>query len=113
MRNLQRHLPDGARIGTVDKFQGQQAAIVIVSLAASPGEFGSRGLKFLLDKNRLNVAFSRAKCRAILVADPRIASHGYSSLPDMARVNLFCRAQSLESTSWPAPFLELRERLTV
>ncbi len=91
VRNLQSRLPTGARVGTVDKFQGQQAAVVIVSLAASPGEFGSRGLKFLLDKNRLNVALSRAKCRAILVADPRIAASGFGSIDDMAKVNLFSR----------------------
>ncbi|MCB1064816.1 MAG: TM0106 family RecB-like putative nuclease [Verrucomicrobiae bacterium] len=90
VRNLKRHLPDGARVGTVDKFQGQQAAVVLVSLGSSAGEFGSRGLSFLLDKNRCNVALSRAKCHAVLIADPRIANYGFTSLADMERVNLFC-----------------------
>ena len=62
--------PTGARVGTVDKFQGQEAAVVVYSMASSSGEDVPRGLEFLLSRNRLNVAISRARCLAYLVASP-------------------------------------------
>jgi uncharacterized protein len=55
------------RVGTVDKFQGQQAAVAIVSLAASSAKDVPRGIEFLLMQNRLNVAISRAKWAAYLI----------------------------------------------
>src|SRR5262249_42795775 len=58
----------GARIGTVDKFQGQQAPVVVYSMATSRPEDAPRGMEFLYSLNRLNVATSRARCLAILVA---------------------------------------------
>jgi AAA domain len=61
-----------ARVGTVDKFQGQEAAIVIYSMATSRPEDAPRGLEFLYSLNRLNVATSRARCAAILVMSPRL-----------------------------------------
>jgi uncharacterized protein len=91
VRKLRQALPAGAKVGSVDKFQGQEAAVVIVSMCASAGEFGSRGLKFLLDTNRLNVAISRAKVLAIVVADGRISESQANSVEDMKLVNLFCR----------------------
>ncbi|MEV8212220.1 TM0106 family RecB-like putative nuclease [Leifsonia sp. NPDC077715] len=60
------------RVGTVDKFQGQEAAIAIVSLAASSAADVPRGMSFLLMKNRLNVAISRAKWAAYLVHSPEL-----------------------------------------
>ena len=54
-------LPDGAMVGTVDKFQGQEAPIVIVSMVTSTGEDIPRNMEFLYSKNRLNVAISRAQ----------------------------------------------------
>lgn len=60
----------GVPVGTVDKFQGQEAAVAIVSLAASSGRDAPRGLEFLLLRNRLNVAVSRAKHTAFLVHSP-------------------------------------------
>lgn len=60
------------RVGTVDKFQGQEAAIAIVSLAASSGDDVPRGLDFLLMRNRLNVAISRAQWAAHLVSSARL-----------------------------------------
>ena len=74
VRSLQAALPPGARVGSVDKFQGQEAPVCILSLCSSFGEYGSRGLAFILDRNRINVAVSRAQCLAVVVADPRIAS---------------------------------------
>lgn len=91
VRTLKAILPVGARVGSVDKFQGQEAAVCILSLCSSYEEYGSRGLKFILDKNRLNVAISRARCLAIVVADPRITRTSAHSLSEMALVNLLCK----------------------
>lgn len=84
-------MPDVARVGSVDKFQGQEATVCILLLCSSYGEYGSRGLDFILDRNRVNVAISRAQCLAIVVADPRIAGTPVSSIADMKLVNLFCK----------------------
>lgn len=91
VRALQAALPNGARVGSVDKFQGQQAPVCILSLCSSYGEYGSRGLSFILDRNRINVAISRAQCMAIVVADPRIASTPAANLGEMSLINLFCK----------------------
>lgn len=71
---------DEVRVGTVDKFQGQEAAVAIVSLAASSGDDVPRGLDFLLMRNRLNVAISRAQWSAHLVSSDRLGD----SLPHTA-----------------------------
>lgn len=91
VRSLQAALPTNARVGSVDKFQGQEAPVCILSLCSSYGEYGSRGLGFILDRNRINVAISRAQCLAVVVADPRIATMSVSSLDEMVLVNLFCK----------------------
>ena len=65
----------GVRVGTVDKFQGQEAAVAIVTLAASSAEDVPRGLSFLIMKNRLNVAISRAKWAAYLVYSPALTEY--------------------------------------
>ncbi|MGH7181602.1 MAG: DEAD/DEAH box helicase, partial [Nitrospiraceae bacterium] len=91
VRALKAVLPDGARIGSVDKFQGQEAPVCILSLCSSYGEYGSRGLAFILDRNRINVALSRAQCLAVVVADPRIALATPGSLNEMMLINLFCK----------------------
>ena len=66
VRALQRALPNGARVGSVDRFQGQEAPVCVLS-------YESRGLAFILDRNRVNVAVSRAQCLAVIVGNPRIA----------------------------------------
>ena len=63
------------RVGTVDKFQGQEAVIAIVTLAASSADDVPRGLGFLILKNRLNVAISRAKWAAYLVYSPALTDY--------------------------------------
>lgn len=95
VRALQATLPEGARVGSVDKFQGQQAPVCILSLCSSYGEYGGRGLAFILDRNRINVAISRAQCLAVVVADPRIATTPAGSLAEMTLVNLFCKLTSV------------------
>jgi superfamily I DNA and/or RNA helicase len=72
VRCLLERLPAGIRVGTVDKFQGQEAAVVFFSMASSTGENIPRNLGFLFSRNRFNVAMSRARCLALLVASPRL-----------------------------------------
>ena len=67
---LQERIP-GARVGTVDKFQGREAPIVIYSMTTSSHADAPRGMEFLYSANRLNVATSRAKCICVVVASPR------------------------------------------
>lgn len=80
-----------ARVGTVDKFQGQEAAIVIVSLAASSAEDAPRGVNFLLDRNRLNVALSRARLISIVVGSPRLLVAPVRTPEQLRLVNDLCR----------------------
>jgi hypothetical protein len=79
------------RIGTVDKFQGQQAAVVFYSMASSSSEDVPRGLDFLFSRNRLNVAISRAKCLAYLVASPRLLDANCGTIEQMRLANALCR----------------------
>jgi uncharacterized protein len=65
-------LPENARVGTVDKFQGQEAVVVLYSMASSSPDDMPRNLEFLYSLNRLNVAMSRARCLAVLVASPEL-----------------------------------------
>jgi uncharacterized protein len=88
-------LPDGARVGTVDKFQGQEAEVVIVSMATSSGEYLPRHIEFLYSKNRLNVAISRAKCLAIFIANPALMAIRCSTPEEMALVNTLCWIQQV------------------
>jgi uncharacterized protein len=87
---VQEALP-GVRVGTVDKFQGQEADVVIYSMASSSGEDVPRGLEFLLSRNRLNVAISRARCLAYLVASPRLLEVNCNTIPQMRLANALCR----------------------
>src|SRR5204862_7842186 len=88
--DLMRALP-GARIGTVDKFQGQEAPIVIYSLATSSADEAPRGMDFLYSLNRLNVATSRSRCACILVANPRLFEPECRTPAQMRLANAFCR----------------------
>jgi uncharacterized protein len=80
-----------ARVGTVDKFQGQEAPISIYSMAASSGEEAPRGMDFLYSGNRLNVATSRARCVAIVVASPDLPRVSARTVIQMRLVNALCR----------------------
>jgi uncharacterized protein len=91
VRLLTSRLPD-IRVGTVDKFQGQQAPVVIYSMCASSGEASPRGIEFLFSKNRLNVAISRAQTLAIVVGHPSLAHTHCSTIEQMQLVNVYCRA---------------------
>ncbi|HET9230645.1 MAG TPA: TM0106 family RecB-like putative nuclease [Vitreimonas sp.] len=91
---LKRLLPD-ARIGTVDKFQGQEAPIVIYSMASSSSAEAPRGMEFLYSLNRLNVATSRAQCLCFLVASPAIFEPDCRSPWQMQLANALCRYREL------------------
>jgi superfamily I DNA and/or RNA helicase len=93
VRALRERLPS-ARVGSIDLFQGQEAAVVIVSMCATSGEASQRGLEFLFSPNRLNVAISRAETLAIVVGSPRLEHTRVSSIDQMRLVNLFCRFTS-------------------
>ena len=87
---LRERLPAGARVGTVDKFQGQQAPVAIYSMASSTTEDAPRGMEFLYSRNRLNVAVSRAQGMAIVVASPALF-HVRCKTPDQMRLaNALC-----------------------
>lgn len=87
---LKRVLPEGARVGTVDKFQGQEAEVVVVSMTTSSGDYLPRHVEFLYSKNRLNVAISRAKCLAIVIASPALLTIRCETPEQMALVNTLC-----------------------
>ncbi len=91
VRTLRQAVPEGVRVGTVDKFQGQEAPVVIVSLASSSGEEAPRGLAFVFNKNRINVATSRAQCRVELVCSPRLLEADCKTVDEMRLVNALCR----------------------
>jgi uncharacterized protein len=80
-----------ARVGTVDKFQGQQAPVVIYSLTTSSPEDAPRGMEFLYSLNRLNVATSRAQAMVIVVGSPRILEPECRSPRQMQLANALCR----------------------
>ena len=78
-------------IGTVDKFQGQEAPIVIYSMTTSSHADAPRGMEFLYSANRLNVATSRARCLCVVVASPRLFEVECRTPRQMQLANAFCR----------------------
>jgi superfamily I DNA and/or RNA helicase len=84
-------LPVGARVGTVDKFQGQQAPVVIYSTASSSADEAPRGVGFLYDLHRLNVAVSRAKALSAIVASPDLLDAEVHTPEQLRAVNALCR----------------------
>jgi len=87
---IQQRLPH-ALVGTVDKFQGQEAPIAIYSMATSSHADAPRGMEFLYSANRFNVAISRAKCKAILIASPRVFEVDCRTPRQIKLANAFCR----------------------
>ena len=102
--DLSKRIPN-ARVGTVDKFQGQQAPVVIYSLTTSSPEDAPRGMEFLYSLNRLNVATSRAQAIVIVVGSPRLLEPECRSPRQMQLANALCRyvemAQIVETPSYP------------
>ncbi|MCS3557401.1 MULTISPECIES: TM0106 family RecB-like putative nuclease [unclassified Sphingobacterium] len=90
VHELQKVIPE-IEIGTVDKFQGQEAPIVIYSVASSSTEDAPRGMDFLYSPNRFNVAVSRAQIAFILVSNPLIFEADCKSPSEMKLANPYCR----------------------
>lgn len=84
VNKIKKELPN-AKVGSVDLFQGQEAAIVIYSLGASSP--GSRGIDFLLDEHRMNVALSRGQTLALIIASPTLFSSSVSKMNDLKLLN--------------------------
>jgi len=84
---LEQALGVGARVGSVDRFQGQEAPIVFLSLCSSDATGSPRGIGFLFDQRRLNVAVSRAETLCVIVGHPRLAVTPVATLADLKRVN--------------------------
>ena len=90
VNKLKEVLGNKAKVGSVDKFQGQEAPIVILSMCVSDAESSSRGMSFLLDKNRLNVAVSRSQAITIIVASDRLISSNANNIDQMTLINTYC-----------------------
>ncbi len=87
---LREMLPQAIRVGTVDKFQGQEAPVCLVSMTASSAEETSRGMEFLFSLNRINVAVSRAKGLALVFGAPRLREAKCETVEQMRLVNTLC-----------------------
>jgi uncharacterized protein len=87
---LRRALPEGVLVGTVDKFQGREAPLVVYSLTSSSAEDAPRGLEFLFSRNRLNVAVSRAQALCVVVGSPELFRAACKTPPQMRLVNALC-----------------------
>lgn len=90
IQEIKKNIPQ-AKVGTVDKFQGQEAPISIISMCTSNAHASPRGLSFVLSKNRLNVALSRAKTLAIVVGNPELTNTSCNTIKQIELVNLFCK----------------------
>jgi uncharacterized protein len=98
--------PLSIEVGTVDRFQGREAPVVIYSMAASSPEDAPRGMDFLYSLHRLNVATSRARCTCVLVASPRLFQPDCRTPEQIRLAKAFCRyielAQPLScNRGWP------------
>ena len=80
----------GVRVGTVDKFQGREAAVVLFSMATSSAEFMPRTADFLFSKNRLNVAISRARCIAYLICTDELLDTRARTVDEMDLISALC-----------------------
>ena len=87
---IQQAVPTGVSVGTVDKFQGQEAPVVFYAMTSSTAQDAPRGMAFLFDDHRLNVAVSRAQCLAVVVASPRLLDAPARSLEQLELVNALC-----------------------
>jgi hypothetical protein len=93
----------GVRVGTVDKFQGRQAPAVVYSMATSSADLAPRGMEFLYDRHRLNVATSRARALAIIVASPQLVRVYCRTPRQMYLANALCAAWEAWGATHRAP----------
>lgn len=95
VRCIAERVPDGVRVGTVDRFQGQEAPVVFFAMTCSTAHDVPRGLDFLFSRNRLNVAISRAQCLAVLVHSPALLNAECRTIETMELVDGPCRLVEL------------------
>lgn len=91
---LKELLPEDARVGTIDLFQGQEAQLVLISMTTSGKDDLPRNIEFLFSKNRLNVAITRAKCLSVVIANPKLLTISCNTIEQMELVNFLCWAKS-------------------
>lgn len=105
----------GARVGTVDKFQGQEAPIAIYSMATSSAEDAPRGMEFLYSLHRLNVATSRGRCLAVVVSSPELIRVRCRTPRQMQLANALARFVEIASVagSRPRPETDLASQSSV
>ena len=89
-------LPKSAKVGTIDKFQGQQAPATIISMTTSDPESLPRNIDFFFSRNRLNVAISRSQCLSIVVINKRILEISCKKIRHMHLVNTFMKLLEFE-----------------
>ncbi|MGH7731537.1 MAG: DEAD/DEAH box helicase, partial [Candidatus Eiseniibacteriota bacterium] len=105
--DLKAKLPKETRVGTVDKFQGQEAPVLIYSLTSSTPQDAPHGMDFLFDSNRFNVATSRAICACIVVGSPRLFEPDCQNPRQMKLANAFCRFLEVAQPARSGPGAEL------
>ncbi|MDC0417827.1 TM0106 family RecB-like putative nuclease [Candidatus Pelagibacter sp.] len=91
VNNLTRNLPENSKVGTIDKFQGQEAKIVFISMTASDPENIPRHKGFLFSRNRLNVGISRAECVTFILFNPNLLNTSCQKIEEMRLINNFCK----------------------
>jgi uncharacterized protein len=96
---LKQMLPIDARIGTVDKLQGQEAPVCLISMVTSSADELPRNIEFLFSVNRLNVAISRAQALAVVFASPRMLNVPCRTVEQMRLVNALAEVKDYESLS--------------
>ena len=90
-RDARRGRPDpGIPVGTVDKFQGREAAVVFFTMTTSSSDYMPRSAEFLFSRNRLNVAISRARCLAYLVCTEDLLNSRARSIEEMRLISTLC-----------------------
>ena len=82
-------MPEGTRCATIDRFQGQQAAITIISMTSSDLESLPRNKSFFFNSNRLNVAISRAQCLSIILINPKLLDSPPKTYEEFKLMNNF------------------------
>jgi uncharacterized protein len=99
---LAQHLPEGVSVGTVDKVQGKEAPVVVVSMTASSAKDVPRGLEFLYSRNRINVAVSRAQALCVMVASTRLLAVTCRTVDQMRLANVVCRYSEMAKPLHPS-----------
>ncbi len=97
VNKLEKRLAGRARVGTVDRFQGQEAPVCIYSLTASSGDEAPRGLDFLLEDNRINVAISRAQCLVLITGSPSLMSKSDNKINEAKRLSQLAKLHKHQS----------------